>query len=451
MTAPETAAPARSATAALNEARRVNVPRGISTSVAGAYAESAKGSVVRDLDGNDWIDFAGGIGVLNVGHRPDAVVAALHRQVDRFLHTCFSVMAYEGYIKVAERLNSITPGAFPKKTVLFNSGAEGVENAAKIARYATGRPLFVSFGNSFHGRTNLTLGLSGKEKPYREGFAPFPEYIRKATYPYPYRGVSDDDALISFETLMAEIGGQVAAVFLEPIQGEGGFVVPGAPFVSGVARITRSHGALLVADEIQTGFGRTGRMFAIEHFGVVPDMIITAKSLAAGMPLSAVTGRAEIMDAPHPGGLGGTYGGNPLACAAAIAVMDLFERDDLVTAGLRVGEILKTRLSELALHYPVIGEVRGMGPMQAIELVRDRETREPDPALTKAVLAACHRRGLIVITAGGFDNVLRFLAPLNTPTELVHEAMDRLDASLSEVLALTPEHAHDAPSDVGVR
>jgi 4-aminobutyrate aminotransferase / (S)-3-amino-2-methylpropionate transaminase / 5-aminovalerate transaminase len=402
------------------------------------YVERAGGGIVVDVDGNHLIDFGSGIAVVSVGNAAPRVVAAVQQQVADFTHTCFMITPYEGYLAVAEALNELTPGDHDKRSALFNSGAEAIENAVKIARVHTGRPAIVAFEHAYHGRTNLAMALTAKNMPYKQGFGPFAGEIYRVPMAYPYRWPTGperctDEAFEEFVTLVhTQIGEQnTAAVVVEPIQGEGGFVVPAPGFLSRVADWCAGHGILFIADEIQTGFCRTGDWFACEYEGVVPDLITTAKGIAGGLPLSGVTGRAEIMAAVHTGGLGGTYGGNPVACAAAIGAIETMRADDLCGAARRIESVMRPRLAGLAEKYDAIGDVRGRGAMLAVELVRPG-TKDPDPALTAMLSAACHQQGLITLTAGTFGNVLRFLPPLVIDDALLTEGLDILDAAFAD-------------------
>jgi 4-aminobutyrate aminotransferase/(S)-3-amino-2-methylpropionate transaminase len=420
--------------------RRRAVARGVAT-MTPVYAAAAHGAVIEDVDGNRFIDFTGGLGVLNAGHTPPTVVEAIKAQVDRFLHTCQHSLMYEPYVAVAEALNRITPGDYDKRTLLVNSGAEATENVVKIARAATGRPGVVVFDNAFHGRTLLALAMTGKVAPYKQGYQPFPSEVQRVPYAYCYRcpfhlsypscGLACAD--YAEEHIRTHVGaGNVAAVVVEPVQGEGGFVAPPPGWVERIAEICRDLDIPLVADEVQTGFGRTGTLYATEqHPGVVPDFTLSAKSLAAGLPLAAVSGRQELMDAPGPGGLGGTYGGNPLACTAALATIELFERGDLLERAQRMGEVLGERLRAIGERYRIVGEVRGLGAMMALELVSDRASKEPAKAATSQVLAESARNGLLMLKAGLYDNVVRILAPLVMDETLLHEGLDILDGALA--------------------
>jgi 4-aminobutyrate aminotransferase/(S)-3-amino-2-methylpropionate transaminase len=394
------------------------------------------GAILEDVDGNYFLDFAGGIGAMNVGHSHPAIVAAIQRQAAHFTHTCAHVAMPDVYIKLAKRLAEITPGSFDKKVFFANSGAEGIENAIKIARYATGRPTVISFENSFHGRTLLTMSLTGKARPYRAGFGPLAPEIVRLPYPYPYRTEGDArtyalDALERAFATQAEPE-RVAAIVIEPVQGEGGFVVPPEGFLSDLRGITAAHGIVLIADEVQTGFGRTGKMWACDWEGLQPDLLVSAKSLGAGMPLAAIIGNAEIMDKVQPGGLGGTYGGNPVACAAALAVLEVFEQENLVEKGAELGWTATQRMQGWQARFPIIGEVRGQGAMVAMELVRSRETKEPASTETSAILNRCRDKGLLLIKAGLYDNVIRLLMPLVTTQEQLNAGLDILEAALSE-------------------
>src|SRR5919197_1455245 len=401
------------------------------------YVERAGGGIVVDADGNQLIDFGAGIAVVSVGNAAPRVVEAVQRQVAEFTHTCFMVTPYEEYVAVCEQLNELTPGGHEKRSALFNSGAESVENAVKIARHVTGRPAVVVFDHAYHGRTNLTMALTAKNMPYKHRFGPFAGEIYRMPMAYPYRWPTGaehcaDEAFAAFvEAVHAQVGEEnCAAVLIEPIQGEGGFVVPAPGFLARVTEWCRAHEILFIADEIQTGFCRTGDWFACEHEDVVPDLITTAKGIAGGLPLAGVTGRAEIMDAVHTGGLGGTYGGNPVACAAALAAIETMRADDLCSAARRIESIMLPRLAALAEKYEAVGDVRGRGAMLAVELV-EPGGKEPNPALTAAVAGACHRDGLVTLTAGTFGNVLRFLPPLVIGDELLHEGLDIVDAAFA--------------------
>jgi 4-aminobutyrate aminotransferase / (S)-3-amino-2-methylpropionate transaminase / 5-aminovalerate transaminase len=396
------------------------------------YAVRAHGGVVEDVDGNVLIDLGSGIAVTTVGSSAPRVVAAVQEQVAAFTHTCFMVTPYEGYVAVAERLNALTPGDHDKRTVLFNSGAEAVENAVKIARTHTGRQAVVVFDHAYHGRTNLTMAMTAKTMPYKHGFGPFAPEVYRAPLSYPFRdgGTPGSEAAArAIAHVETQVGADnLAAVVIEPIQGEGGFIVPAPGFLPALAEWCRAHGVVLVADEVQTGFARTGAMFASEHEGVVPDLVVTAKGLAGGLPLSAVTGRAGMMDSVHAGGLGGTYGGNPLACAAALAVMDTIVEEGLVERAREVERVITERLERIRARDARVGDVRGRGAMMAVELVAAGGTA-PDPASARAVAAEAHRNGVVVLTCGTYGNVLRFLPPLAISDDQLHEAFDVLEAA----------------------
>ena len=422
----------------LQARRRAAVASGVS-SVLPVYVERAGGGIVVDVDGNQLIDFGSGIAVASVGNAATAVADRVRQQVGQFTHTCFMVTPYEGYVEVCEELARRTPGTYEKRSALFNSGAEAVENAIKIARHYTGRQAVVAFDHAYHGRTNLTMALTAKNMPYKQGFGPFAGEIYRMPMAYPLRWPDGPEAckaeaLNVVKTLIhTQVGeSNVAAVIIEPIQGEGGFIVPPEGFLAGLAEFCRENGIVFIADEIQSGFCRTGDWFATEHEGVVPDLITTAKGIAGGLPLAGVTGRAEIMDAVHSGGLGGTYGGNPVACAAALGAISTMAEADLAGKARRIGEVMVPRLRKLAETYPVIAEVRGRGAMIAVELTRPG-TLDPDPASTAAVAAFCHARGLVVLTCGTFGNVLRFLPPLVIGEDLLEEGLDILEDAFASL------------------
>ncbi|HZC52317.1 MAG TPA: 4-aminobutyrate--2-oxoglutarate transaminase [Mycobacterium sp.] len=411
------------------------VAAGVGTTLP-VYVERAGGGIVVDVDGNQLIDFGSGIAVTSVGNSAPRVVEAVQRQVADFTHTCFMINPYEEYVSVCETLNELTPGSFTKRSALFNSGAEAVENAVKIARSYTGRAAVVAFDHAYHGRTNLTMSLTAKNMPYKQGFGPFAGEIYRAPMAYPFRWPTDNcgpEAFAAFtDVVHTQVGeANTAAVIIEPIQGEGGFVVPAPGFVRDIADWCQANGILFIADEIQTGFCRTGSWFASEHEGIEPDLITTAKGIAGGLPLAAVTGRAEIMDAVHVGGLGGTYGGNPVACAAALAAIETMRADDLVGAARRIESVMKPRLQALADKYDVIGDVRGRGAMLAVELVAGAGDKTPNATLTALISSACHREGLVTLTAGTYGNVLRFLPPLAIGDALLAEGLDILDAAFA--------------------
>ena len=401
--------------------------------------ERASDAILLDIDGNQIIDLGSGIGVTNVGNAAQRVVDRVIEQVQAFTHTCFTVAPYMNYIEVCEKLNAMTPGSHKKKSLLVNSGAEAVENAVKIARHYTKRAAIVVFEHSYHGRTNLTMALTAKNMPYKEGFGPFAPEVYRVPMPYSFHWVGDQ-ATISQDAIDMvthkidkEIGAHnVAAILIEPIQGEGGFIVPPKGFLPALAKYSKDNGIVFIADEVQTGFARTGHMFAVEEEGVVPDMVVTAKGIAGGLPLAAVTGRAEVMDSVHASGLGGTYGGNPIACAAALGAMETMEEENLVARARHIGEILGSALRDLAKKYPVIGEVRGRGAMQAIELV-EPGTKNPNTAAMSAVVKYCQSQGVLVLTAGTYSNVVRFLPPLVITDELLKDALSVLDDAFASL------------------
>jgi len=401
--------------------------------------ERASDAILLDIDGNQIIDLGSGIGVTGVGNSAQRVVDRVIEQVQAFTHTCFTVAPYMNYIEVCEKLNAMTPGSHKKKSLLVNSGAEAVENAVKIARHYTKRPAIVVFEHSYHGRTNLTMALTAKNMPYKEGFGPFAPEVYRVPMPYSFHWVGDQ-ATISQDAIEMvthkidkEIGAHnVAAILIEPIQGEGGFIVPPKGFLPALAKYSKDNGIVFIADEVQTGFARTGHMFAVEEEGVVPDMVVTAKGIAGGLPLAAVTGRADVMDSVHASGLGGTYGGNPIACAAALGAMETMEEENLVARARHIGEILGSSLRDLAKKYPVIGEVRGRGAMQAIELV-EPGTKNPNTAAMSAVVKFCQSQGVLVLTAGTYSNVVRFLPPLVITDELLKDALSVLDDAFASL------------------
>ncbi|GAA2902514.1 aspartate aminotransferase family protein [Actinoplanes cyaneus] len=412
----------------LHKRRLSAVARGVGSTIS-SYVDHAGGGTLTDVDGREWIDFASGIAVTNVGNAAPRVVEAVRAQVERFTHTCFMVAPYESYVAVCEQLIELTPGSFEKRAALFNSGAEAVENAVKIARHATGRQAVVVFDHAYHGRTNLTMALTAKNMPYKHRFGPFAPEVYRAPMSYPLRdgGLDGPEAARrAIDVIEKQVGaGNVAAVLIEPIQGEGGFVVPAQGFLPALAAWAAEAGAVFIADEIQTGFCRTGQWFASEHEELEPDLITTAKGMGGGLPIAGVVGRADLMDAVHAGGLGGTYGGNPVACAAALAAIETIRELDLATAAQRIETVLKSALSEI----PDIAEVRGRGAMIAIELV-EPGTLEPDAARTAAVSKACHDAGLLTLTCGTYGNVLRFLPPLVISDEDLHRGLDILREAL---------------------
>jgi 4-aminobutyrate aminotransferase / (S)-3-amino-2-methylpropionate transaminase / 5-aminovalerate transaminase len=422
----------------LTARKQAAVAAGVPT-VMPIFAQAAGGGVVLDVDGNSFIDFGSGIAVVSVGNSAEAVVRRAGEQLTRFTHTCSMIAPYEGYVEVCEELARLTPGDHAKKSVLLNSGAEAVENAVKIARYATGRQAVVVFEHGYHGRTNLTMALTAKDMPYKHGFGPFAPEVYRVPMAYPYRWLTGPEncaaeaAAQVIDKITKEIGADnTAAIVFEPLQGEGGFIEPAKGFLPRIAEFAAAHGIVTVADEIQSGFCRTGQWFACEDEGLVPDLVTTAKGIAGGLPLAAVTGRAEIMDAAHVGGLGGTYGGNPVACAAALGAIETMRTLDLPARARHIEEVMKPRLREMAGRFPVIGEVRGRGAMLAIELVKPG-TKEPDAATAAAVLAACHRAGLLVLSCGTYGNVLRFLPPLVIGESLLKEGLDVLEEAFAGV------------------
>jgi len=433
---------------ALSARRLGAVPRGLSHATP-IYVARTEGAILEDVDGNRYIDLAGGIGCLNTGHRAPGVLTAIERQLDKFLHTCVQVTPYESYVRLAERLNQVTPGNFPKKTLLVNTGAEAVENAVKIARAATGRPGIIAFEDAFHGRTMMALSLTSKTHPYKAGFQPFPGEVYRIPYAYCYRcsyslTYPSCDLYCArhledtFKRVVAHEG--VAAVIAEPVLGEGGFVAPPLDYFRTLIEICHKYGVLFIADEVQSGFGRTGRLFASERYGIEPDIIVTAKSIGGGLPLGAITGRAEIMDAPGPGGLGGTFAGNPVACEAALAVLDMFEQQDLNARANELGDHFQNRAREWKKRWPLIGEVRGLGAMQAIELVQSADKREPAADETRQITQSCYEHGVITISAGSYGNVIRLLMPLVITDAQMDEALDVLEGAFKSV----HERKHEA-------
>ena len=422
----------RTTEAQLSELRAKYVPRGI-TSAHPVAVDRAKGAELWDVSGKRYIDFAGGIGVMNVGHAHPRVMKAVHEQLDRATHTSFQVVHYESYLRLAERLCEVTPIDGPKKAIFFSTGAEAIENAVKIARAATGRQAVISFRGGFHGRTLLALTLTGSVQPYKQDFGPYAAEVYQTPFPYVYRGWNTEAALADLDNLLeSEVGPKrVAAIAIEPVLGEGGFVPAPLDFMRRLRELCDRHGILFIADEIQTGFGRTGKFFAIEHSGVQPDLMTVAKSLAAGFPLSAVVGKADIMDAPGPGGLGGTYGGNPVACAAGLAVMDIMRDEKLPERAARIGSVVEERMQSWARDHEVIGDVRAVGAMAGMELVRDRKTKEPADKETANMLATAREKGLIILRCGVHHNVIRTLMPLTISDEHLEEGLDILGASLN--------------------
>jgi 4-aminobutyrate aminotransferase/(S)-3-amino-2-methylpropionate transaminase len=403
------------------------------------FAERAYGGIVVDVDGNSFIDLGAGIAVLNVGSSAAAVVDGVVEQARRFTHTCFQVTGFEGYIELAERLNALAPGGHEKRSFFVNSGAEALENAVKIARSFTGRQAVVVFDHAFHGRTLLTMSLTAKAMPYKAGFGPFAPEIYRVPFSYPYRCTAgaapelcgEACAELAIAAMDKQIGGnRIACVLAEPVQGEGGVIIPGEGFLPRLAEYCREHGIVFIADEVQAGMARTGKMFSCEHFGIVPDLITTAKGLGGGLPIGGVTGRAEIMDAVHPGGLGSTFGGNPVSCAAALGAISEIESQGLVARAQEIGEIFTARLGNLGKDVPAVGDVRVIGAMAALEFVTDRETKEPDPAAVARVLAACHAEGVILLSAGTYGNAVRILPPLVISDDLLNDGLSVLEKAV---------------------
>ena len=406
------------------------------------FAAKAKGAIITDVEGKDYIDFAGGIGVNNVGNCNEEVISAVQDQMQKCIHTCFHVVMYEPYVELAKGLNKITPGNFPKKTMFANSGAEAVENAVKIARHATGRPAIIAFEDAFHGRTLLALSLTSKMKPYKSGFAPYAPEIYRMPYAYCYRcafGLEYPSCEIRCAYFLRDFfnthisAEQVAALIVEPALGEGGFVVPPKEYFKVLYKICQENGIVFIADEVQTGFGRTAKMFAMEHYDVHPDIIVMAKSMAAGFPLSAITGKAELMDHPQVGGLGGTFSGNPVACRAALAVLDQFEKTHLLKKAEKIGKTVLERFKEFHERYPVVGDARGLGAMVGMELVVDRKTKEPATALTKQLVNRSREKGLLMISAGTHSNIIRPLMPLVITDEQLEKGLSIIEESLGEL------------------
>lgn len=421
--------------------RNKHIPQG-PFNVHPIFAEKAKGAIITDVEGKEYIDFAGGIGVANVGHCNKEVLEAVQDQIQKYFHTCFHVVMYEPYVELAKRLNQITPVPSPRKTLFLNSGAEAVENSIKIARHATGRSAIIAFEDAFHGRTLLALSLTSKMKPYKYGFAPYAPEIYRMPYAYCYRcafGLEYPSCEIHCAYFLKDFfhthisSEQVAALIVEPILGEGGFVVPPKEYFEILHKICEENGIVFIADEVQTGFGRTGRMFAMEHYAVKPDILVMAKSMAGGLPLSGVTGRAELMDHPQVGGLGGTFAGNPVACRAALAVLDFFEKNDLLARANRIGEIVLEKFKQFQEHFSVVGDVRGLGAMVGMELVVNRRTKEPATSLTKELVNLCREKGLLMISAGTHSNIIRPLMPLVIRDEQVDHGLSIIEESISEL------------------
>ena len=427
----------------LTALRATAVPRGV-PATAPVYAAKARNAVVTDVEGRDYIDFAAGIGVMNVGHCHPKVVEAIKDQAEKFSHTCFGLFGYESYVRLAGKLNEHAPGAFAKRTFFVNSGAEAVENAVKVARYATGRKSIIAFEDGFHGRTYMTLSLTSQVSPYKVGFGPYASDIYRIPYAYCYRC----PLALSYPTCGCECASllenafekhvsadDVAAVIAEPIQGEGGFIVPPPEYMGKIKKICEDHGILLIADEIQTGMGRTGRWFAMEHWGVAPDLIVTAKALGAGLPIGGITGRQDVMDSVHPSGVGTTFGGNPVACRAGLAVFDILESEDLLERAAAIGGQIRDRLKALQERYPVIGDVRGLGGMAAMELVKDPATKKPAGDFAKTFRAGLYENGVINVGAGTFHNVVRFLVPLTIEDETLARGLDIVEETLAQTSA----------------
>jgi 4-aminobutyrate aminotransferase len=427
------------ATSAELQARRVAaVPRGVGN-VTQIFAKTAKNAEIWSEDGKRYIDFGAGIAVVNTGHQHPRLIAAIQEQLKAFSHVCFQVTPYENYVTLAERLNAIAPVPGTAKTMLASTGAEAVENAVKVARAFTGRPGIISFAGGFHGRTLMGMALTGKVVPYKKGYGPFPPDVYNVEFPNLYHGVSTEQSLKSLKSLFKHTAdpSSIAAIIIEPVQGEGGFNIVPKDFMVALRKLCDDHGILLIADEIQTGFARTGKLFAMEHFGVKADVVTLAKGLAGGLPLSAIVGRADVMDASSPGGLGGTYAGNPIACAAAHAVLDVIEDEKLCDRANAIGKIIMDRCASLQdnSNLNCIGDVRGLGAMCAVELVKDKASGEPAPELTSALLKAANERGLILLSCGTYGNVIRFLAPLTASDDLVREGMDVFEAALTDAVA----------------
>jgi 4-aminobutyrate aminotransferase len=415
--------------------RRVNaIPRGVTNSLA-VYADRASNAELWDVEGRRYIDFASGIAVLNTGHVHPKVKAAIAAQLEKLTHTCFQVTPYESYVELAERLNEIAPGKTPKKTIFLSTGAEAVENAIKIARFHTKRSAIIAFSASFHGRTLACIGLTGKTQPYKTGFGPMLPEVYHVPYPMALHGVTVEDSLNAISQLFkADVDpARVAAIIIEPVLGEGGFYAAPSELLRKLRALCDEHGIVLIADEIQSGFGRTGKMFAIEHSGVEPDLMTVAKSIAGGVPLSAVVGKAQIMDSPGPGGLGGTYAGSPLGCAAGLAVLDVIREEKLLERADHIGKFMASRLKGLQVRFPAIAEVRALGAMVAMELVKNGDPHQPDAELTRAVVQMAGKHGLVLLSCGFYSNVIRFLAPLTIPDALLKEGFHLLEAALNEV------------------
>ena len=426
---------------ALMKERNQHVPQG-PFNTHPIFAQKAKGALITDVEGREYIDFAGGIGVANIGHCDEEVLKAVQDQIQKYIHTCFHVVMYEPYIELAKRINAIAPGKFPKKTMFVNSGAEAVENAIKIARHATNRPATIAFEDAFHGRTLLAVSLTSKAKPYKLGFSPYAPEVYRMPYAYCYRcafGLEYPSCEIHCAYFPRDFfttnvpAEQVAALIIEPVLGEGGFVVPPKEYFKILQKICQENGIVFIADEVQSGFGRTAKMFAIEHYDVEPDLLTMAKSMAGGFPLSAVTGKAELMDHPQVGGLGGTFAGNPVSCRAGLAVLDQFEKKNLLTRGKKIGDRVIKKFRELYEQHPIIGDVRGLGAMVGMELVVDRKTKEPATAFTKQLVTRCREKGLLMISAGTHSNIIRPLMPLVITDEQLEKGLSIIEESLFEI------------------
>ena len=420
--------------AELHERRKNAIPRGVSNSL-GVYADRASNAELWDVEGKRYIDFASGIAVLNTGHVHPKVKDAIAKQLDKFIHTCFQVTPYESYVALAEQLNELAPGKSPKKTIFLSTGAEAIENAIKIARFHTKRSAIIAFAGGFHGRTLACISLTGKVQPYKAGFGPMLPEIYHLPFPMPYHGTTVEQSLGALEQLFkADVDpARVAAIVIEPVLGEGGFYPAPVELLRKLRAICDQHGILLIIDEIQTGFGRTGKMFAVEHAGIEPDLMTIAKSVAGGVPLAAVIGKANIMDSPDPGGLGGTYGGTPLACAAGLAVLEVIREEQLLNRAQHIGHFMSSRLKGLQVRFPALGDVRALGAMVAVELVKNCSPDQPDAELTKALVQAAGRRGLVLLSCGVYGNVIRFLAPLTIPDALLKEGFNLFEQALDEV------------------
>jgi 4-aminobutyrate aminotransferase/(S)-3-amino-2-methylpropionate transaminase len=423
------------------ELREKYVARGV-FNVVPSFIQKAKGALITDIDGNTFIDFASGLATVNVGYSREEIIEALREQIEKYLHTCFHVFMYEPYVRLAEKLAEITPGNFPKKTVLVNSGAEAVENAIKVARHFTKRKAIITFEHAFHGRTLLGMTLTSKIRPYKFGFGPFAPEVYRMPYAYPYRSPFGPEYPNSAFACLEYFKNffkthvdpeEVAAVIVEPVTGEGGFIVPPPEFLPGIAKICKEHGIVFIVDEVQTGFGRTGEMFAVNHYGLEPDIIVMGKSIAAGLPLGAVTGRAEILDSSDVGSLGGTFGGNPLSCIAALQVIEIIQKKGFMEHARKVGSIINERLKNMHEKYSIVGDARGLGAMAAIELVKDRKTKEPAREETAEVIKECYRNGLVILKAGAYDNVIRLLVPLIITEDLLHRGLDILENAVKTV------------------